>query len=64
MDPDGREGWEKLGGAKGEETAIGIYYIRKKNQFSIKGKKEVNNYDRNIYLKTIFIYAQIMKCMP
>lgn len=55
--------WEELGGAKGEETAIRIYYIRK-NLFSIKGKKEVNNYDRNIYLKAIFIDAKIMKYMP
>lgn len=34
VDSDGREGWEELGGTKGEGTAIRIYYVRKKSIFN------------------------------
>lgn len=40
MDLDGRRGGEDLGGAEGGETIIGKQYVRKKNLFSVKEKKE------------------------
>ena len=41
VDLDAREvGGKEPGGVEGGETVIRIYYVRKKNLFSIKGKKE------------------------
>lgn len=38
VDADGRREGERLGGV-GQETAIGIYFVRKKNPFQYKEKK-------------------------
>lgn len=33
-----RRAEEEIGGTEEEETIIGIYYVRKKNLFSVKGE--------------------------